>query len=580
VTAFRVWAPFARQQVSLRIGEETRAMSRDEDGWWQLDIPDADPGTDYAFRIDGQGPFPDPRSAWQPAGIDGPSRMVDHEAFAWQHEAWDVAPLGNAVLYELHVGTFTPGGTFDSTIEKLDYLCDLGVTHLELMPVAEFSGDRGWGYDGVDLYAPHRAYGGPDGLKRLVDACHSRGLGVILDVVYNHLGPAGNYLGRYGPYFTEKYSTPWGSAVNFDDRGSDEPRRFFIDNALMWLRDYRIDGLRLDAVHAILDTSAVHFLEQLATEVAALSRLTGRHYDVIAESSLNDPRLVWPVERGGYGLAAAWSDDLHHALHCLLTGEQAGYYADFGSVADLAKALRDVYVYDGRYSVYRGRRHGRPLAGAGAERFVTFAQNHDQVGNRALGERLSHLAGTADARLAAMIALAAPTVPLLFMGEEWAASAPFQYFTDHADADLGAAVTRGRRAEFESFGWTANEVPDPQAWETFERSRLDWEETGRGPHAAMLDFYRRLIALRRGTPDLTDPDLSHVEVEFDETARWLTMRRGGVIMAANFAAQAQAVPLPDGAAKLVIATGDSVALHGRLVDLPAFGGAILQDVEA
>ena len=551
-------------------------MTRVEGGWWQFDAPHAGAGADYAFLLDGEGPFPDPGSGWQPHGVDGPSRVVDHAVFAWQHDEWDVAALGKAVIYELHAGTFTPGGTFDAAIEKLDYLAELGVTHVELMPVAEFSGDRGWGYDGVDLYAPHHAYGGPDGLKRLVDACHARGLGVILDVVYNHLGPAGNHLGRFGPYFTDKYATPWGRAVNFDDHGSDESRRFFVDNALMWLREYRIDGLRLDAVHAILDTSAVHFLEQLASEVHHLSRETGRHYDVIAESSLNDPRLVWPVERGGYGLDAAWSDDLHHAMHCLLTGESAGFYTDFGSVADLAKALREVYVYDGRYSRYRGRRHGRPAAGVTAHQFVTFSQNHDMAGNRPFGERLSQLAGLDAAKVAAMITLTAPTLPLLFMGEEWAASTPFQYFTGHADPELGAAVTQGRKHEFESSGWTAEDVPDPQAVETFERCRLDWDETQREPHASMLSFYRRLIALRRNTPDLTDPDLSHVEVAFDETKRWLTMRRGSLTLAVSFAAQAQTVPLPVVARSLILATHDSARLDAAGAHLPPLSAALFR----
>jgi maltooligosyltrehalose trehalohydrolase len=580
MTTFRVWAPFAQREVGLRLGAETLAMSRSDTGWWQFDAPQASHGSDYAYLIDGEGPFPDPRSAWQPNGIDGPSRVVDHEAFAWQHDSWNLAPLGQAVLYELHIGTFTLDGTFDSAIEKLEYLAELGITHVELMPVAEFSGNRGWGYDGVDLYAPHHAYGGPDGLKRLVDACHTRGLAVIMDVVYNHLGPAGNYLGRFGPYFTGKYSTPWGQAVNFDDAGSDESRRFFIDNALMWLRDYRIDGLRLDAVHAILDTSAVHFLEQLATEAHELSRQTGRHFDVIAESSLNDPRLVWPPGRGGYGLEGSWNDDLHHALHCLLTKENAGYYTDFGAVSDLAKALRDVYVYDGRYSPYRGHRHGRPAVDVTADNFVTFSQNHDQVGNRALGERLSHLVGDAGARVAAMITLTAPTVPLLFMGEEWAAGAPFQYFTNHADPDLGSAVTRGRTHEFESFGWAAQDVPDPQALDTFERSRLDWDELRRGPHAAMLEFYRRLIALRKTTPDLTDPDLSHVDVAFDALASWLTMQRGSITLAVNFADAGQTLPLPQGARSLILATDDSARLDPAGAHLPPVSAALFRNTPA
>jgi maltooligosyltrehalose trehalohydrolase len=577
VTRFRVWAPYARREVGLRLGDETLTMSRDEGGWWQLDLPASIADADYGYVIDDEGPFPDPRSASQPHGIDGLSQAIDHSAFAWQHGAWDTAPLAQAVLYELHVGTFTPRGTFDAAIERLDYLADLGITHVEVMPVAEFSGDRGWGYDGVDLYAPHHAYGGPEGLKRLVDACHARGLGVLLDVVYNHLGPAGNYLGRFGPYFTDKYLTPWGQAVNFDDAGSDESRRFFIDNALMWLRDYRFDGLRLDAVHAILDTSALHFLEQLASEVYDLSHQTGRHYDVIAESSLNDPRLVWPAKRGGYGLEATWNDDLHHALHCLLTGESAGYYADFGSIADLAKALGEVYVYDGRFSVYRGHGHGRPATNVRADNFVTFSQNHDQIGNRALGERLEHLAGLSAAKLAAMLTLTTPTVPLIFMGEEWAATSPFQYFTSHADPKLGAAVTRGRKREFESFGWSAKDVPDPQDVATFERSRLHWDEATREPHASMLAFYGRLIALRRTTPDLTDPRLDQASVEFDETMRWLTLQRGSITLATNFATDAQVVPLPQGPTNLILATDDSARLEAAGAHLPPMSAVLLRN---
>jgi maltooligosyltrehalose trehalohydrolase len=562
--------------VTLRLGGESLVMSREGGGWWRLDAPQAEPGADYAYLIDGDGPFPDPRSAWQPQGIDGPSRVFDHAAFPWQHDTWNLAPLRQAVIYELHIGTFTPGGSFDSAIEKLDYLAELGITHVELMPVAEFSGDRGWGYDGVDLCAPHHAYGGPDGLKRLVDACHGRGLGVILDVVYNHLGPAGNYLGRFGPYFTDKYSTPWGQAVNFDDHGSDEVRRFFVDNALTWLRNYRVDGLRLDAVHAIVDTSAVHILEQIATEAHELSRQTGRRYDVIAESSLNDPRLIWPAERGGYGLEAVWNEDFHHALHYLLTGEWVGYYADYGSTADLAKALSQVHVYDGRYSKFRGRRHGRPATEVTAGQFVTFSQNHDMVGNRPRGERLSHLAGLDGAKLAAMVTLCAPTAPLLFMGEEWAASTPFLYFTGHADPRLGAAVARGRKREFKAFGWPDDKAPDPQARATFERSRLDWDELAREPHASMLDFYRRLIELRRSTPEMTDPALSNVHVIFEEAQSWLTMRRGEIVLAVSFADLPLTLPLPPGTPSLILATHDSARLDAAGALIPPVSAALFR----
>jgi maltooligosyltrehalose trehalohydrolase len=532
MTQFSVWAPDA-DKVGLSLQERTVPMKRQPSGWWHIEVDGLPAETDYAFVVDGSQPLPDPRSPWQPNGVHGPSRTVDHTAFAWQHDAWRPASLAEAVIYELHIGTFTPQGTFEAAIEKLDYLTGLGITHVEVMPVAEFSGERGWGYDGVDLYAPHHSYGRPDALKRLVDACHARGLAVLLDVVYNHLGPAGNYLERFGPYFTERYHTPWGKAINYDQAGSDEVRCFVVDNALMWLRDYRFDGLRLDAVHAILDQSAVHILEQMAAETRRLSAQTGRDYVLIAESDLNDPRLVRSVDLGGYGLDAAWSDDFHHALHALLTGERAGYYADFGTIEGLARAIRDVYVYDGRYSDYRRRSHGRPVGELPADRFVVAAQNHDQVGNRAKGERLEHLAGERRARIAAAVLLTAPSVPLVFQGQEWAASSPFQYFTAHEDPDLARAVSEGRKREFAAFGWQPGDVPDPQALETFERSRLDWDEVDREPHAAMLDWYRDLIELRDSVADLTNTDLRYVDVTFSGDEGWLKVRRGDVLLIVN-----------------------------------------------
>ena len=456
-------------------------MTARADGWWTAEAVSAAPGTDYAFRLDGGPPLPDPRSVWQPQGVHGPSRVLDHGAFPWTDGRWQQGPLPSAVLYELHVGTFTPEGTFEAAIARLDHLVDLGITHVELMPVAEFPGSRGWGYDGVDLYAPHHAYGGPEGLKRLVNACHAKGFAVLLDVVYNHLGPAGNYLERFGPYFTARHQTPWGPAVNLDGPGSDEVRRFFCDNALMWLRDYHLDGLRLDAVHALVDTSAVSFLEQLAAEVHALEAHLGRHLVLIAESDLNDPRVVRPPELGGYGLGAQWSDDFHHALHTVLTGERDGYYADFGSLADLAKALTGTFVYDGRYSHFRGRRHGRPTAGLTGDHFLGYLQNHDQIGNRAQGERSSHLPNSGRLKIAAALVLTSPFIPLLFQGEEWGASTPFQYFTDHDDPELGRAVREGRRVEFAGFGWAPEAIPDPQDPATFARSKLDWQERARSP---------------------------------------------------------------------------------------------------
>jgi maltooligosyltrehalose trehalohydrolase len=569
-----VWAPGA-SRVDLVIGAARHPMAAAGRGWWSVNADDPGPGVDYAFALDGGAPLPDPRSRWQPNGVHAPSRVVDHAAFRWTDAGWQAPPLGSGVVYELHVGTFTRLGTFESAIERLGHLADLGITHVELMPVAEFPGTRGWGYDGVDLWAPHRAYGGPDGLKRLVDACHARGLAVILDVVYNHVGPDGNYLARFGPYFTSRYRTPWGDAVNFDGRGSDEVRRFVCDNALMWLRDYHVDGLRIDAVHAIADTSAVHILEQLAEEVEALGAELGRHLVLIAESDLNDPRLVRPRAAGGYELHAQWADDFHHALHAALTRERNGYYADFGALADLAKAIQRAYVYDGRYSRYRQRRHGRAATGLSGHHFVVCWQNHDQVGNRATGERSSHLVGVDRLKVGAALLLTAPFVPMLFHGEEWAASTPFQYFTDHEDPDLARAVREGRRREFEAFGWKPEDIPDPQAVGTFERSRLDWDEPGRAPHADVLDWHRRLIRLRREFPSLRDGRLGDVGVRFDEAARWLAVERGPVAVACNLGERAVRLPWDGVARCLRLASRAGVALTPRGLDLPPDSAAVV-----
>jgi len=571
----RVWAPKARL-VELDSHGRLLSMKKNEAGWWCVEAPFIQHGVDYAFRVDGEGPFPDPRSPWQPEGVHGPSRWVDHHRFAWTDSGWQQPPLGSAVIYELHVGTFTPEGTFDSAIDRLDDLVDLGVTHVELMPVAEFSGKRGWGYDGVDLYAPHHAYGGPDGLKGLVDACHQRGLAVLVDVVYNHLGPCGNYLGRFGPYFTDKYKTPWGQAVNLDGPDSDEVRRFFIENALMWLRDYHMDGLRIDAVHAIVDASAIHFLEQLAAEVRNLETELSRHLVLIAESDLNDPRVVRPPELGGYGIDAQWNEDFHHALHAILTGEQAGYYQDFGQLAHLARVMTQGLVYDGRYSNYRRRRHGRPATGLSGHRFVGCLQNHDQVGNRAVGERTSHLLSPGRLKIGAALVMTCPFVPMLFQGEEWCASTPFLYFTDHQDPELGEAVKHGRRNEFAAFGWDPDQIPDPQAEETFLRSKLDWGESSRLPHRDMLQWYRSLIKLRRRLPGLTDGRLSETRVHFDDTARWLTMTRGSVLVACNFSGASQRIPCSELAAKeIVLSSEKQIVAEETAISFPGHAVAIL-----
>ncbi|MDQ3914045.1 MAG: malto-oligosyltrehalose trehalohydrolase [Actinomycetota bacterium] len=533
-----VWAPDA-ERVEVVVAGRRHRMARGERGRWSARV-DAAPGDDYGFSLDGADPLPDPRSPWQPNGVHGLSRVVDHSAYEWRDAGWRGRPLASALVYEVHTGTFTPEGTFDAAIDKLDHLVRLGVTHVELLPVAQFPGDRGWGYDGVDLYAPHDAYGGPEGLKRLVDACHARGLGVIVDVVYNHLGPAGNYLGSFGPYFTDRYVTPWGQAVNFDGPGSVEVRRFFVDNALMWLRDYHCDGLRLDAVHAILDASAIHILEEMQLRVEELEAHLDRDLFLIAESDLNAPRVVNRREAGGYGLDAQWSDDFHHALHAVLTGERDGYYADFGSVAHIAKALREAFVHTGTYSSYRDRIHGRPATGLPGHRFLGYLQDHDQVGNRAVGERSSALMSPELLKVGAALVLTSPFVPMLFMGEEWGATAPFLYFTAHEDPELGRAVTEGRKREFAAFGWDPESIPDPQDRATFDRSKLAWSELDEQPHADLLEWHRRLIALRRERPELSDGRLDRVEVEHGST--WLTMTRGRITVACNFGATEVEVP--------------------------------------
>jgi maltooligosyltrehalose trehalohydrolase len=578
---FSVWAPLA-ERVDVVLdggnGERLPMAPAAEPGWWAADVPGAGPGTLYQYSLDGGPAFPDPRSASQPEGVHGPSEVVDHSAFRWTDGAWrGAAPLPAAVIYELHVGTFTPEGTFDAAAGRLGHLAGLGVTHVELLPVVEFPGERGWGYDGVDLFAPHHAYGGPEGLKGLVDAAHAAGLGVIIDVVYNHLGPDGNYLGAYGPYFTDRYGTPWGSAVNYDDAHADGARRFVVDNALLWLRDYHADGLRLDAVHAIFDASAVHILEEIGAAVRRLEAEVGRRFDVIAESDLNDPRLVRPVVAGGYGLDAAWSDDFHHALHSVLTGERDGYYEDFGTLADLAVALERVFVYDGCYSRHRLRRHGRPVTGCSGTQFVSFLQNHDQVGNRARGERSAELMSPGRLKIGAALVLCSPFVPMLFQGEEWAATSPFQYFTDHNE-ELGRLVSEGRRREFAAFGWDPSEIPDPQDPATFERSKLDWAEVAKEPHAGLLDWHRRLLALRRRLPALSCGDLATVAVAYDEEAQWLVLARGPAVrVVVNLAAEAQVVPLPvaGGPVEVLLASEDGAVPYDGGVSLPAESVAVV-----
>jgi maltooligosyltrehalose trehalohydrolase len=540
-------------------------------------MPDAGAGVDYAFWLDGDGPLPDPRSSRQPFGTNGLSRTYDHSTFCWTDRGWRGGPLHGSVIYELHVGTFTPEGTFDAAIGRLEHLRDLGVDTVELMPVASFPGHHGWGYDGINLWAVHEPYGGPDGLKRFVDACHARRLAVLLDVVYNHVG-IGNQLGKFGPYFTDAHVTPWGPAVNLDQPGSDEVRAFLIGNALMWLRDYHLDGLRLDAVHALEDHRALHFLEQLAGEVQALAARLNRDLVLIAESDANDPRLVTSREAGGYGLTAQWSDDFHHAVHAAITGERQGYYADFGSLAALAQTLTRVFFHDGSWSAFRGRSHGRQvdIFRVPAHRFLGYLQNHDQIGNRATGDRIAASLPPALVKVGAGLVLTAPFTPMLFMGEEWGADTPWQYFTDHTDPWLAHAVADGRRAEFAGFGWPAGDIPDPQDEATFLRSKLDWSQLDAGEHADVLAWYRELIALRRARPELTDPRLDRIRAGYDEGERWLVVCRGRLRIAASLGPSPRRLPLAARGAAILAASGPGITLDGDAVAMPPAAFAVIE----
>lgn len=573
---FGLWAPRA-EKLSLKWRDQVLPMKGpNKRGWWTLEVNDARCGDDYWFLLnDDPTPYPDPRSLRQADGVHGASRLYDHSEFEWHDQLWRGSTKTGAVLYELHLGTFSEAGTFDGAIEHLDYLVDLGVTHVELMPVAEFAGKHGWGYDGVALFATHEPYGGPDGLKRFVDACHARGLSVILDVVYNHFGPVGNYANKFGPYLTSRHRTPWGDAVNLDEGGSDEVRRFFCDNAIMWLKDYHCDGLRFDAVHEYMDRSAVNFMEQLSTEVERLSSTLGREYFLIAESDLNDPRVIRPREANGYGMDAQWSDDFHHALISVLYTKERdrGYYKDFGTMGDLHKALKHAYVYDGQYSTYRKRRHGRLAEGLSAHHFVHFDQNHDQVGNRALGERLEQLCGMDAAKVAIGLVLTAPYVPMLFMGEEFAASTPFQYFADHEDEEMRKAVAEGRKKDFAQFGF-GDDVPNPEEMETFQRSKLNWKEIGEGKHAEMLAWVKALIRLRRSTVCLNDGSMQHLMVSSDEGRRTLVMVRDEVRVVANLGDRMYAFDLLAGEELRLVSRAGLAAKDGRF-ELPGTTLAVL-----
>jgi maltooligosyltrehalose trehalohydrolase len=499
---FLLWAPHVDKASIHLLGSAEQIVDMDRVGTDQADrgyhcaVIEAPEQTRYLYRLDGSRELPDPASRFQPEGVHGPSQLVDPNTFEWTDKDWTGVPLERSILYELHVGTYTSEGTFEALFGHLDDLASLGITTIELMPVAQFPGARNWGYDGVFPFAPQNTYGGPAGLHRFVNSAHAQGLAVALDVVYNHLGPEGNYLAAYGPYFTNRYRTPWGEAINYDGACSDEVRRYFIENALYWLEQYHFDALRLDAIHGIFDFSALHFLAELKSSVAELSRRLGRQIYLIAESDLNDSRIILPRQQGGYEMDAQWSDDFHHSLHTLLTHEKVGYYKDFGRVSHLARTLGDGWYYSGQYSKYRQRKHGNSPRGISSSHFVVCNQNHDQVGNRAAGERLSALVDVEALKLAAGVTLLSPFVPMLFMGEEYGETAPFQYFTSHLDADLVEAVRRGRRDEFKAFGWEGL-VPDPQDQTTFRRSRLQHSLKAHKPHAMLLRFYKKLIHIRK-----------------------------------------------------------------------------------
>jgi len=503
--SFTVWAPQARS-VKLQLIKTNKrqivTLAKAERGYWSREVEGIAPGSLYLYKLDDSIQRADPASYCQPKGVHGPSAVVDHK-FTWQDSNWQGLPLEKMLIYELHVGTFTEEGTFDSIIKRLKELNHLGINTLELMPIVQFPGERNWGYDGVFLYAVQSSYGGPSGLKRFINACHQKGLAVILDVVYNHLGPEGNYLRDFGPYFTEKYKTPWGQSLNFDGPYSDQVREFFFENALYWFREYHLDALRLDAVHAIYDASAKHFIEELSERVQEFSKKSDRKYYLIGESDLNDIRLIKPRSRGGYGLDAQWCDDFHHSLHALLTGEQSGYYKDFGITDDLAKAYQEGFVYSWKYSKYRKRHHGSSSKHLPAKRFVVCIQNHDQIGNRMFGERLSNLVSFEALKLAAGAVILSPYIPMLFMGEEYGEQSPFQYFVSHSEQGLIEAVRKGRAEEFKSFQWKGK-CPDPQAVKTFMTSKLRWDKRTKGSHITLLNYYRALLALRKAFPDFTD----------------------------------------------------------------------------
>ena len=560
---FCVWAPHVEEiEVQLILPRVERlALKKDDMGYHLGASENLGPGSRYLYRLDGGRQRPDPASRFQPEGVHGPSEVVDAK-FPWEDDGWNGLALHDVVIYELHVGVYTREGTFDAVIPYLQELKNLGVTAVEIMPVGQFPGSRNWGYDGVYPFAAQNSYGGPQGLKRLVHACHRIGLAVILDVVYNHLGPEGNYFADFAPYFTERYRTPWGPAVNFDGPYSDEVRHYFIENARYWIADCHIDALRLDAVHAILDHSPQPFLEELGAEVHKLAAALNRRVLLMPESAANDARLIRSRERGGYGLDAVWSDDFHHALRTLLTGEREGYYEDYGELNHLVKAYRQGFAYSGEYSRFHKRRHGSSAKDIPAERFIVFSQNHDQVGNRPQGDRLTHKVCFEALKLAAATVILSPFIPLIFMGEEYGETAPFAFFISHSDADLVEAVRRGRRAEFAAFHWQG-EIPDPQDDATFLHAKLNHETRHAERHRVLYEFYRELLRLRRAIPALADlnKDAMNVRGYENEQVMFVHRRReiGQAIVAESFgrADITITLPIPSGSWRKLIDSTDA-----------------------
>jgi maltooligosyltrehalose trehalohydrolase len=570
--SIHLWAPLA-STVDLRVGDKTIPMASTESGWWTTTEVPA-PGESYGFTLDNDGQLlPDPRSRRQPQGVHEASEAFDHTSHEWKDSSWTGRQLAGGMIYEMHLGTFTPEGTLDSAIERLDHLVDLGVDFVELLPVNGFNGTHNWGYDGVQWYTVHEGYGGPAAYQRFVDACHERGLGVLQDVVYNHLGPSGNYLPKFGPYLHEANANTWGSSVNLDETAV---RRFILDNVAMWMRDYHVDGLRLDAVHALVDTSDKHILQEMSEETDALSAHLGRPLTLIAESDMNDPKLIMPREAGGYGLTAQWSDDYHHSVHVALTGETTGYYEDFASLGALAKVSTRGFFHDGTYSSFRESDHGHPIdAAVPTWRLVTFSQDHDQIGNRAIGDRLTASLDYGQLANAAVLTVAGPYTPMLFMGEEWGATTPWQFFTSHPEPELGKATAEGRIAEFEKMGWDPDVVPDPQDPESFHRSKLDWAESTEGDHARLLRLYQELGALRRIVPELTDPQFGNLEATYSDEKRWFRLDRGQLTTLINFGDERLVLPLVE-AVSVVVVTDDEIEVGDSQASLPAHSAVILR----